>query len=579
MPSPLDRFEREITILKQMNHPNIVRFYGAGKNQGMRYFAMELIDGESLDKVMGRRGRMTWEEVVELGKQLCSALQHAHEKGIVHRDLKPSNIMVLPDGTLKLTDFGIAKATELDALTATNCTVGTAAYMSPEQCKGQSDLTHKSDLYSLGVLFYELVTGRKPFKADNAMDMFMQHVNGTFERPSRLVLDIPVWLDTLICQMLEKKPEQRPLDATMVANTLGTIQEKIESQQSAGVEAVRRRLLDRTTSQKRVEEEDKDAARVLMTGKGRAKRKRAKKPLYQKVWFQASGLALALALVATLLYLLFRPPSADKLYEDAKVVMESGDLDKQDKAIEPGGVITKCIKAYGTAKNERSREVRGWRIQIQVAQHERLLDNYMQKRNGPIKVQAQSDTEKQAFDAIEADEKGDHDAAIKHWQAVAKMEEVGSSWTWIADKHLAEWNALKQMNEEFSKMYDRIKRDGEEPAYANERQRLAFLACAPSIARPGSAIAAWPNRCSNHFGRMSPKKGAHGIVCISTRPGTSRNWPTRISSRRMSRARSTNASPWCASSGNKRKPPKSMPGLFAWMSWLCMVRKQLWKVL
>ena len=384
--------------------------------------------------------------------------------------------MVLPDGTLKLTDFGIAKATELDALTATNCTVGTAAYMSPEQCKGQSDLTHKSDLYSLGVLFYELVTGRKPFKADNAMDMFMQHVNGTFERPSRLVLDIPVWLDTLICQMLEKKPEQRPLDATMVANTLGTIQEKIESQQSAGVEAVRRRLLDRTTSQKRVEEEDKDAARVLMTGKGRAKRKRAKKPLYQKVWFQASGLALALALVATLLYLLFRPPSADKLYEEAKVVMESGDLDKQDKAIEPGGVITKCIKAYGTAKNERSREVRGWRIQIQVAQHERLLDNYMQKRNGPIKVQAQSDTEKQAFDAIEADEKGDHDAAIKHWQAVAKMEEVGSSWTWIADKHLAEWNALKQMNEEFSKMYDRIKRDGEEPAYANERQRLAFLA-------------------------------------------------------------------------------------------------------
>src|SRR6516225_9305096 len=154
----VDRFEREISILKQLNHPNIVRFYGSGKQQGMRYFAMELIDGESLDRVMSRRGRMTWEEVAELGKQLCSALQHAHEQGIIHRDLKPSNIMVTKDGTLKLTDFGIAKDTDLEALTATNCTVGTASYMSPEQCKGQTDLTAKSDLYSLGVLFYELVT-------------------------------------------------------------------------------------------------------------------------------------------------------------------------------------------------------------------------------------------------------------------------------------------------------------------------------------------------------------------------------------------------------------------------------------
>ena len=121
--------------------------------------------------------------------------------------------MILPDGTLKLTDFGIAKDLDVTALTSANCTVGTASYMSPEQCRGERDITHKSDLYSLGVVFYELITGRKPFEAENAMDMFMQHVQGTFERPSRLVLDLPVWMDTLICQLLEKKPEQRPFDA------------------------------------------------------------------------------------------------------------------------------------------------------------------------------------------------------------------------------------------------------------------------------------------------------------------------------------------------------------------------------
>src|SRR5262249_46215520 len=157
----------------------------------------------SLDRVMARRDRMSWEEVVDLGKQLCAALQHAHEAGIVHRDLKPSNLMVLSDGTIKLTDFGIAKDLDATQLTAANSTVGTAAYTSPEQCRGERDIGPKSALYAMGVVFYELLTGRKPFVAENAMDMFMLHVQGTFERPSRLVPDLPVWLDNLVCQLLE----------------------------------------------------------------------------------------------------------------------------------------------------------------------------------------------------------------------------------------------------------------------------------------------------------------------------------------------------------------------------------------
>src|SRR5262249_28067919 len=176
----LARFQREVSILKQLDHPNITKYYGSGRFQKVPFYIMEFVEGESLDQILARRGRIGWEEVVAIGTQLCAPLHNAHEKGIIHRDLKPANLMILDDGTCKLTDFGIAKDTDVTALTAANSTLGTATYMSPEQCKGVRDITAQADLYSMGVMFYELLTGRKPFNAETVMETFLMHTSAPF---------------------------------------------------------------------------------------------------------------------------------------------------------------------------------------------------------------------------------------------------------------------------------------------------------------------------------------------------------------------------------------------------------------
>src|SRR5262249_25107783 len=142
-----------------------------------------------------------------------------------------------------------------------NSTVGTAAYMSPEQCRGEKNIGPKSDLYSMGVMFYELLTGRKPFNAESPVDMFLMHVNATPERVGRLVLAIPTWLDSLVDQLMAKKPEHRPFDAAMVAKVLEEVEEKALKQQSAGVDAATARRVDRPGAA--AEDADREAARAL----------------------------------------------------------------------------------------------------------------------------------------------------------------------------------------------------------------------------------------------------------------------------------------------------------------------------
>ena len=222
------RFERESEILQQLRHPNIVRFLAWGKFRGTSYIAMEYVQGETVEKMITERGHLPWREVVELGIQICEALHYAHEHGVVHRDLKPSNLMVTADAKVKLADFGIAKDLDATALTATGRTLGTAAYMSPEQIRGTPAVSHKTDLYALGVVLYQMLVGRAPFEGTTPVVLMHCHLNEPPPRPSAKLAEIPRKLDDLIVSLMAKSPTDRPWDSAAVAAKLTELRDKAD---------------------------------------------------------------------------------------------------------------------------------------------------------------------------------------------------------------------------------------------------------------------------------------------------------------------------------------------------------------
>jgi len=472
-----DRFRREIDILKQLGHPNIVRILGDGKYNGQRFYAMEYIQGESLDHALSRRGRLSWEEVVQYGQQLCAALQHAHEKGVIHRDLKPSNLMILPDGTLKLTDFGIAKDLDVTQLTEANCTVGTASYMSPEQCRGERTLTSKSDLYSLGIVLYELLTGKKPFIAENVMDMFMLHVKGIPERPSRLV-DVPKWLDILIVQLLEKKPDQRPRDAALVGEALADVLQKVEAGQSAGLEAAK----TRRPGEKR-DESDREAARAL-TGRKKKKKKGPDIAWYQQAWVKAVGLLLPLLLVAFVLWLVFKKPGrdsdaeADALYAKIEKRMSSGDQEQMEVAF--NGPMKDYLRRFGKLDDEKARQVRAWDDDIGIALAEKDLQKTAEltKRVKLDSMDALKPAEKKAVLAVLAEKKGDLTTAKVIWKEL--LDEYGSDggyWAKLAQRRLeSQFGAVERLTRELQEEVKHLELHTREPQIDDATKQKAFRA-------------------------------------------------------------------------------------------------------
>lgn len=202
------RFINESKAVAMMSHPNIVNIYDVSVREDLKYIVMEYVEGITLKNYMTKRGALTLREIISYTEQILTALRHAHSKGIVHRDIKPQNIMLLKDGIVKVTDFGIAKLPNAETVTLTDKAIGTVYYISPEQASGQ-DIDQRSDLYSLGVMMYEMATGVLPFTADSPVSVAMMQINDIATPPLELNSTIPKGLEQIIGIAMEKEPAYR----------------------------------------------------------------------------------------------------------------------------------------------------------------------------------------------------------------------------------------------------------------------------------------------------------------------------------------------------------------------------------
>jgi serine/threonine-protein kinase len=225
----LARFKLELSLSRQINHPNIIRLYDLGTADGVRYLTMELLEGADLASRLSKEGTLPLVDGLRFLEQACIGLQAVHERGVIHRDIKPQNLFVTSDGVVKVMDFGIAKKEQTQGVTVAGTIIGTPEYISPEQINNFSAVTFASDLYSLGATAYTIFTGQPPFMKQALMSVLMAHVNEPPPSARERNPAIPVELEAVMFKLLEKEPEKRFASGKELADALKKIRLGLEA--------------------------------------------------------------------------------------------------------------------------------------------------------------------------------------------------------------------------------------------------------------------------------------------------------------------------------------------------------------
>ena len=291
----VSRFRREAQAAARLNHPNLVQVYDTGSDDGVHYIVMEYVEARTLADYLAGGGRIMPDRAIELAESVCDALAVAHDQGVIHRDIKPANIMVTRDGHVKVTDFGIARVASNETVEQTAAVLGTASYLSPEQAQGGA-IDQRSDLYSLGCVLYEMLTGRPPFTGDSPVAVASKHVLEQPIPPSRINPDVSPSLDAIVMRAISKNPDNRYQAAAEMKEDL--------ERARRGLPVVATPLLADTPATQVIHRADPQPTSVLPPGAATTGEPR--KPDRTPGWLIALIVFLVLAVLGALLWLFAR---------------------------------------------------------------------------------------------------------------------------------------------------------------------------------------------------------------------------------------------------------------------------------
>ena len=316
----LDRIEREVNELQKLKHQNLVEVYGAGVSDDNKiFFATELVEGESLATILSRRGKLTTDLVVEYGQQIAKVLRYLHSLDLIHSKLTPEKILVTPDHQVKVSDLRLNRSNRRRWDVTKQRKLDIAAYMAPEQFS--EGASQKSDFYSLGVILFEMLTGKLPYPLDTMSRMRRQKLNSPVPSVATHLLNCPIWLDKIVSQMLSPDPKKRPHSAHAISKAFDEIK-NIDATKKAAVSQVSGGFNPLTAGQ------DKSEAQRLL-GMKKKKKKEAELPFYQRTPFQVAALVAILAFTA---FMVLVPKSQQKIVDEVKTLVESNESSKWNQA-------------------------------------------------------------------------------------------------------------------------------------------------------------------------------------------------------------------------------------------------------
>ena len=443
------RFQREALSASSLSNPNIVEVYDVGEDNGEYYIVMEYVEGKHLKALLKKRGKLTVPEVIDITLQITNGLSVAHDSYIIHRDIKPQNILILENGMIKITDFGIAVAMNATQLTQTNSVMGSVHYLPPEQASGKG-ATLQSDIYSIGILMYELLTGKLPFRGDNAVEIALKHLKEPMPSIRDEIPDIPQSVENIILKATAKNPKNRYSDAREMHEDLKTCLDESRANELKITFKYPENDYDDTKLLKTVKPEKKKEISKEKVGEEVVAKKTKTNDSQNKMLITLASVFVGLVVIITTIFVLipkitsskqaavpdvtnYTVTEAIKALQDAGFVVSDEQREEANENVEEGKV-SRTSPAIGSIRKEGTEII----IYRSLGDVKVAIEDYTGKNASEIKGKLEALKLQVIISKkdINSDEAGDYKEGIIIEQSIAAGEKVseGSSITLYVPK-------------------------------------------------------------------------------------------------------------------------------------------------